>query len=195
MAAALLTKASTFLQSMTETDLVSYSSWIMIASGICTLLALFVTTAPYGRYNNDMKISWLPMMRPRVAWVLMETPNLWVYVFLSFSGSIKCKGAPNIILILMFLCHYVHRSLIFPFQMRAGADMPVHVMLLAMLYCTWNALTQTVYLTRSFCYRCVHAPKDCIFDSCFISLMQSAMAGYLTRDFLSASLFLGLGWL
>ena len=149
----LLAHAKGFLLATTETDLVSYSSWIMIASGLCTLLALFVATAPYGRYNNHMKISWVPMMRPRLAWVLMETPNLWVYVILCFSGSIKCKGAPNMILMLMFLCHYVHRSLIFPFQMRAGAEMPVHVMFLAMLYCTWNGLTQTVYLTRSHCYR------------------------------------------
>ncbi len=142
------------VSSIGEANLVSYSSYLMLASGALTLVSLFFVSAPYGRYNGSMP-SWsiLPLLPARLAWVIMETPNLWVYVLVFLNDGVLCNSMPNTILLCLFIGHYINRSLIFPFRMKAGAPMPVQVMMLAMMFCTWNGLTQVVYLSRVHCYR------------------------------------------
>lgn len=88
----------------------------------------------------------------------MESPNLWAVLIISFithkNNNINMSTISfdnksnwsNMILLFYFVLHYVNRSIIFPLAMRKTNDMPISVMLLAFLYCTWNGLTQAIAL-------------------------------------------------
>lgn len=152
----------------------SFSSWGMIGTGCATIAALFFISAPYGRYspNKDsgsdlmpifsiwhylsICIGWGILISPKLAWFLMESPNLWMSILiftLSISACVDCtidraamlrnpELRPNIILISCFMLHYIHRSIIYPIRMQTGNKMPLSVMLLAFTFCCWNGFNQ-----------------------------------------------------
>jgi hypothetical protein len=161
---------------------VQVSSVLMAGTGAITFFTLLHLAAPYGRYNKDALSmgSWIPKIPARLAWVIMELPNLWVtvlVVLLNFSrlhlgdgasnadavgdaeaspsATVECCMASvvNRVLLGAFLAHYVHRAVVFPLLMSPdSAPMPAHVMFLALLFCVWNGLNQSIYLTRVYCY-------------------------------------------
>ena len=48
--------------------------WVCGVSSFITLV--YFMAAPYGRYSTAQ--GWGPLVNARLAWVLMESPNLWV---------------------------------------------------------------------------------------------------------------------
>eukprot|EP00419_Tripos_fusus_P019848 CAMPEP_0172758964 /NCGR_PEP_ID=MMETSP1074-20121228/166773_1 /TAXON_ID=2916 /ORGANISM="Ceratium fusus, Strain PA161109" /LENGTH=297 /DNA_ID=CAMNT_0013592651 /DNA_START=10 /DNA_END=900 /DNA_ORIENTATION=+ len=56
--------------------LVEVSSWLMIASASCTLVALLLIRAPYGRYTTSK--GWGAQLPAKLAWLVMEAPTLWM---------------------------------------------------------------------------------------------------------------------
>jgi len=138
----------------------SASSWLMMLTGLCTIVAVYLISAPYGRYSPSQQrtnINWGFLVPPKIAWFIMESPNLWMMglVFVIAKSFNLCiiygseKGdsyLPNLILIICFLTHYINRSVIYPLQMQGGNSMPISVMLLAFAYCSWNGFNQAVSL-------------------------------------------------
>jgi 3-oxo-5-alpha-steroid 4-dehydrogenase 1 len=97
----------------------TFYHWLVIAwmaLAVCTFCALFFITAPYGRFTRK---GWGPAINARWGWILMETPVL--IIFLVFYGISDRKANPvSIVLLLLWLAHYVHRSLVYPFRVRSS---------------------------------------------------------------------------
>lgn len=144
------------------------SSWAMIIVGAMTLIATLFITAPYGKFSKEK--GWGFRLPSTMSWMIMESPNLWMPFMILSLFPIKLTmqskvpltalssplyvleepehfwGNPNFVLLVMFLLHYIHRDIIFPQFLSASNPMPVSVMLLAFLFCSWNATNQALTL-------------------------------------------------
>ena len=154
------------LATLTLSGAVSLSSAAMLLVGAATLLACLLIAAPYGRYSGDASQLWGVKLPPKMAWILMESPNLWMIFITLYLGawtvsvteesdyynvkasstplpSVYALALPNRILLGCFLAHYVHRTIIFPLNLHEKSSrMPISVAMLAFSYCLWNSFTQ-----------------------------------------------------
>ncbi len=100
-------------------DEATFYHWLVIAWMIlagATFVALFFVTAPYGRFTRS---GWGPQISARWGWILMETPVL--VTFLALYGVSHRKSNPVSLVLLMFwIAHYLHRSLIYPFRLHSA---------------------------------------------------------------------------
>lgn len=88
-------------------------AWMVLAAA--TFVALFFVTAPYGRFT---RAGWGPRINARWGWVLMETPVL--ITFLVIYGTSDRRSNPvSLVLLSFWVCHYLHRSLIYPFRLHS----------------------------------------------------------------------------
>lgn len=134
------------------------SSWSMVVIGAVTLVATLFITAPYGKFSKPT--GWGVRLPARLTWMLMESPNIWIPFLLllilpanvvqhstfQWHNVYDMKNHPNTVLLLMFLSHYIHRSLIFPMFLAQGNPMPISVMFMAFGFCSWNGFNQAVSL-------------------------------------------------
>lgn len=141
---------------------VPYSAWCMLATGLLALAYTRGRASPYGRHNDEKahtharSAQWAakgPMVPAWLAWMLMESPNLWVTALVwrmatASPPSEFAEGAQSTttrILLGMFIAHYVNRALIYPLRAGRGdaAAMPFSVMALAFSFCLWNGALQS----------------------------------------------------
>lgn len=141
----------------TEADLHGLQVKIMFLSALGSFLGcLFVTSAPYGKHGGGggcLK-SWMgPLLPAKACWVLMECPTLVLTVVLVWFGPSDCLTArpSNLIILSLFVLHYIQRSLIYPLRMRGGAPMPTFIFLSALTFCAWNGYLQVRDLTHLSC--------------------------------------------
>ena len=88
---------------------------VFAVTPIVALSTLFLT-APYGRHARQ---GWGFTIDTRLLWVLMESPA--VFGFLAFYLlSARAWEPMPLILLAIWQSHYIHRTLIYPFQMRAS---------------------------------------------------------------------------
>jgi 3-oxo-5-alpha-steroid 4-dehydrogenase 1 len=139
---------------MDEQSIVRYSSIGMIVlSAIAFIAEVLGLSVPYGRYAQSAGKVWGFKVSARTAWVLMESPTLYTMGYMLLQGRQACtENRVNMMLVLMFVIHYINRSLIFPFRMAQGAPMPISVMFMAFFYCFWNGCTQGLYLSTVHAY-------------------------------------------
>lgn len=144
-------------------DEATFHYWLALAllvagaGAFVRLVVGFGNQAPYGRYNNNTQHGYGPDMPARLAWFLMESPNLWVsLICLVWPGLADplCTGSmANRLLLGLFAGHYVQRALIYPLLMPATSrPMPVGIMALAWLFCTANGYLQARWLTALHLY-------------------------------------------
>eukprot|EP00742_Colponemidia_sp_Colp-10_P000523 GILJ01000569.1.p1 GENE.GILJ01000569.1~~GILJ01000569.1.p1 ORF type:complete len:273 (+),score=19.96 GILJ01000569.1:37-819(+) len=116
----------------------------MIVFSVACLVALLITVAPYGRYSPGKGI----LINSRVSWILMESPNLIVPIaFYFYPCGLKMSRNPvNFLLLSMFVLHYIHRTLIFPFKLRNPKPAPIYITLSAFLFTSVNGYMQARYL-------------------------------------------------
>lgn len=86
---------------------------LMFCGVFIFLLSLMGLEVPYGRHTNS-KLSWVLcncFISGRTGWFLQELPALVVPLFLLLNvGGDQVKGfTPNMVLLGMFLLHYVQR--------------------------------------------------------------------------------------
>nr|XP_032816198.1 3-oxo-5-alpha-steroid 4-dehydrogenase 1 isoform X2 [Petromyzon marinus] len=128
---------------------------------------------PYGRYASR---SWGPGLPPRLAWVVQELPALavpaWLICGESNPGDVYPGGPvvpwPNRVLLAMFIGHYFHRALIYPFLLRGGKPMPCVPFLLALAFCTFNG-----YLQGRTLLTCTRYPDGWLYDARFVAELHS----------------------
>ncbi len=115
-------------------DIYTLLLWVMIVLAPIVLLVLLFISAPYGRYERP---GWGPVVSGRTGWLVMEAPAslLMLAVFLLVPVS------PVIFVFLaIWQIHYLHRAFIYPFSLRGARDMPVLVVLMAVVFNTANAV-------------------------------------------------------
>jgi len=116
-------------------------TWIALA------LALFpvqlYVTAPYGRYVRD---GWGPRISNRLGWFTMEIVSLVVFATLFLGGS-TVKSAPMWIFFTLWVAHYIHRSLIFPWATHTrGKIIPLAIVASAAFFNIVNGGLNGYYL-------------------------------------------------
>lgn len=101
--------------------------------------------APYGRH---VKRGWGFGVAVREAWIIMESPALFVMALIYHIGQFHLLHVPHVLLRFHQL-HYIHRSLIFPFRMRAdGKAMPVSVVVAGFLFNVYNSYVQARWISH-----------------------------------------------
>ncbi|KAG1337770.1 Steroid 5-alpha-reductase DET2 [Cocos nucifera] len=111
---------------------------------MCPLTVLFLRflVAPYGRHARS---GWGPALPPALAWVLMESPTLWLTLLLLPRG--RHRSHPFALTILaLYLLHYIHRTLIYPLHLsinsRSKSGFPLVIALSAFSFNLLNAYLQ-----------------------------------------------------
>ncbi len=97
----------------------TFYHWLVIAwMGLAavTFVALFFVNAPYGRFTRK---GWGPRIGSRWGWILMETPVLITFLVL-YGLSDRTTNPVLIVLLVFWIAHYVHRSLIYPFRVHSS---------------------------------------------------------------------------
>lgn len=113
-------------------EILTYT-WIVI--GLFTFFYLFKVQAPFGRHTRP---GWGPMVDNHLGWVFMEA-TVVVVLFTVLSLGSRAPDWPAKVMIGLFVAHYVHRGLIFPWFLRTpGKKMPMAIMLSAMGFNVMN---------------------------------------------------------
>lgn len=123
-----------------------FYGWLLYGWGALaplTLIALLFVTAPYGRHARS---GWGWPVGSRLAWFLMESPTLWVFL-LCVALAPRPTQLAAWVLSAMYLGHYVHRVLIYPLRLqRKSRPMPASVVGMAFFFNLVNAYLQGRYL-------------------------------------------------
>jgi 3-oxo-5-alpha-steroid 4-dehydrogenase 1 len=136
-----------FLHTNTTPTDVEALAWLHIVLAMLTFSATLFITAPYGRHSQT---SFLPLVvNAQAAWVLQECPTLINVVVMYYIGVQKNQGVAQGFFwtyrlpIVLFIAHYLHRTVIYPAVIRPRNKMPLHIMLCATAYCSFNGYLQS----------------------------------------------------
>jgi protein-S-isoprenylcysteine O-methyltransferase Ste14 len=157
---------------MSESDLFTYLliGWLVLA--LITFLLLFFVTAPYGRY---VRKGWGPLIPSTVGWIVMEFPSPLVFAWCFVSG-VNQRTVVAYSFLLIWLIHYLHRSLIYPFLLRGNRkQMTLIPILLGMIFNVGNA-----YINGQFLYSLgPEYPTEWLWDPRFIVGVVVFVFGFL----------------
>ena len=122
--------------------------WVF--SGMILLPLMLKVTAPYGRHTLS---TWGPMMNNRWGWIIMEMPALLIVPIL-FGVAEKTEGTITWVFVALWVLHYFHRTLIFPFRIRTkGKKIPILIVGFAFLFNLINGYFNGFWLaTQSAIY-------------------------------------------
>jgi len=108
---------------------------VFIAAGLSFVALLFIT-APYGRHTRQ---GWGPAVTSRVGWVVMESPSVFLFAAIFAVGDLCAEPVP-LILLGLWMLHYIRRTLVYPFRLRAPArPMPLSVVGMGCVFNVVNA--------------------------------------------------------
>ncbi len=103
-------------------------SWFALALVVFGLLQFL--SAPYGRH---LRAGWGPTLPSSLGWVLMELPAVVVPLSCWWLSDRRAEVVP-LVLLSMWLAHYLHRTFVYPLRMRMGGKrMPLVIAGLAVL--------------------------------------------------------------
>lgn len=109
-------------------NLYYFSLTLILAFAGVVFFLLFYISAPYGKF---LRKGWGPSVRSKWAWMIMEMPSPILMTF--FFISSYQKSLPQVIFIILWLSHYIHRTLIYPF-MQSGGNKSYPVLLVCMAF-------------------------------------------------------------
>lgn len=111
--------------------------WSLLA--ILIFITLFFVNAPYGRY---IKNNWGFLIPAKAGWIIMESPSVFLMIFLTiiYFGNLDFI---SFIFIFLWLLHYTHRTLIYPFFANMNTkDMPISIAVSAFFFNIVNVSVQ-----------------------------------------------------
>lgn len=127
---------------------------ILLLSLPTFLVLQFAIPAPWGKLLPSTE-KFGPLLNPRLAWIFFESPNLiWSFICFTkrnpdfFPSSIFHLNA-NSILLGLFVSHYIHRNLIYPFRIKPKSNkMPLLVVVSGFTFCAINGYIQAQYICQ-----------------------------------------------
>jgi 3-oxo-5-alpha-steroid 4-dehydrogenase 1 len=128
---------------MSEMTIYNWLVLTWMALAVVTFVVLFFVTAPYGRFTRG---GWGPRISARWGWILMETPVL--VTFLVLYGLSDRKSDPvSLVFVALFMAHYLHRALIYPFRVHSSRpSITVSVILIGAIFNVGNGYLNGRYL-------------------------------------------------
>ncbi len=126
-------------------------TFILIALALLTFAATSFVTAPYGRHQGRDR-SWGPTMPARLGWIVMETPAVLVFAWIYMQGQHRFEAVP-LLLLGLWQFHYIQRTYVYPFRMRAeGKRMPVMICVASILFQLLNAYVNARWISHYASY-------------------------------------------
>ena len=96
--------------------------WVTVA--VITFIYLFFESAPYGRHIKD---GWGVKISARLGWIVMESPCVFLMILYAILVYDQLKNY-HIIFLILWLTHYIHRTLIYPFAIKVtNPYMPISI--------------------------------------------------------------------
>ena len=96
-------------------DLFNISVILILSLAAIVFLLLFHISAPYGKF---LRKGWGPSLRSKWAWMIMEAPSPVLMALFFLTSDVR--SVPQIVFILLWMSHYMHRTLIYPFTQSGG---------------------------------------------------------------------------
>ena len=150
-----------------------FCCYALLMAGVAAFLTLFFISAPYGRFSASR--GWGPLINPKLAWFLWESPALVLPSLAissssqgAFSSLIDNPLAPRTLLYLCITTHYCYRVLIYPFLTRGGKPAPLSVCILSFSFCVWNGFLQGYYIAYQLPPSSSDPPTFTLFAGCSI---------------------------
>ncbi|PTL79968.1 methyltransferase [Vitiosangium sp. GDMCC 1.1324] len=117
---------------------------VLVLGGL-TFVGLHFIVAPYGRHYTG---GWGPTLRTRTAWILMESPAVLLFGSIFALGQHRTEWVP-LALLGLWMLHYVHRTFIYPFQLKADRKRtPWLIVSLALIFNTLNAYVNARWISH-----------------------------------------------
>jgi protein-S-isoprenylcysteine O-methyltransferase Ste14 len=108
---------------------------LQIGLAAVTFVSLMWITAPYGRH---VRSGWGWTIPARLGWIVMEA--IAVFGFLAFYVTGPNAGdVVPLVLLGIWMVHYLHRTFIFPFRTRSNKPMPALIPAIAIAFNLLNA--------------------------------------------------------
>ena len=126
--------------------------WGWIALAFFTFIMLMFIRAPYGRH---LRPGWGPSLPARTGWIIMESPSIILMtIFFGITVSRWNDIDPvAIILYGIWIAHYFHRTLIWPFRAKIQSkNMPISIALFAVLFNIINAWINAEWIFSYYSY-------------------------------------------
>jgi len=116
----------------------------LLAAAAVTFALLTFVKAPYGKY---VRKGWGPTINARSAWILMESPA--VFVIILFYVTSDHTTPPAAVFLILWQIHYIYRTFFYPFLMRGGEKaFPVLLVMMALVFNTANGYLNGWFLFR-----------------------------------------------
>lgn len=109
--------------------------WTMIGLAAVVFVALQWLEAPYGIAFSR---KWGPSVHNKAGWIIMELPAPAVMLLIICMPGAD-RSVVTLVMAGLFVCHYVQRTLIFPFLMRGKSRMPWAIVLMGAVFNSVNA--------------------------------------------------------
>jgi 3-oxo-5-alpha-steroid 4-dehydrogenase 1 len=115
-------------------------AWFVL--GVVVFAVLFFVAAPYGRH---IRRGWGHTVNNKLGWVLMEAPAPLVFLICFILGD--SANLVNMVFLIMWEAHYLHRAFIYPFGLRGAAKrLPLIVMSFCFLFNIMNGYLNSRYI-------------------------------------------------
>lgn len=146
-------------------------AWSLLGFAPVVLLALLFRPAAYGRYAKFIRFG-LPKS---IGWVVMEIPSVVFFIVVFFSGP-RCFEWVPLLLMGLFQLHYIHRALIFPFQLVGSKNQrePWSIIAMSFVFNMLNSYMIASYLSSAQS----HYTDAWLQDPRFISGLLLFFVGY-----------------
>lgn len=123
----------------------SILTWVELGLAAVTFVTLWFITAPYGRHG---RAGWGPTLPSRLGWIVMESPAVLAFAVIFAYGEHRHEAVP-LVLLALWQTHYLHRTVIYPFRMRArGKRMPVFIAGSAIAFNLLNAYVNARWISH-----------------------------------------------
>jgi 3-oxo-5-alpha-steroid 4-dehydrogenase 1 len=114
-------------------NLYKYSIILIFCIAVLVFILLFFISAPYGKFSRK---GWGPSIKSKLAWMIMEFPSPFLMALFFITSDIKTL--PEIIFLILWLTHYVHRTFVYPFS-QSGREKP-YPLIVAVMAIIFNCL-------------------------------------------------------
>ncbi len=112
--------------------------FIWLALALSVFIVLIFINAPYGRH---LRKGWGINIPSRLGWITMESPTIIIMslYFYNHYFFISYFDLTGILFYIVWMTHYVHRTLIWPFRAQIdNKKMPISIALFAIFFNTIN---------------------------------------------------------
>jgi len=113
---------------------------VQFISAFFVFISLYFITAGYGRHGGK---SWGPAINPRIGWMIMESPVVFIPLYFLYVG--KAEVVP-LVMLSIWMVHYLQRTFIYPFLIKGEEDMPLLIMIFSIMFNSMNGYLNGYYL-------------------------------------------------